>query len=688
MPDISSKNRKFIKRNFKDLPIEELARQTDLKPNVIRSLIDEYSAEIPGKDYYTSRKATTDDYSGKKRSICILGVGALIIFSLTFLVYTSALNNDFVNWDDDVCIYENVHIRSLDTKSLYWMLTSFQAGNWHPLTWLSHALVYSLWALNPRMHHLINIIIHSLNTLLVFFLAIKLMSLWRITADHTFSTRTQISPLPQDLIVGGATALLFGLHPLSVESVAWVTERKGILCAFFVLLSLLSYLTYTSIHKKKRLIWFSITLLLFIFALLSKPMAVTLPVILLLLDIYPLKRANRYPRGNLIVFLEKIPFFILSIASGIVTIIAQRSVGAMLSLQVTNLTTRMLNALEALVFYIKKLIWPYELIPLYPFTGNLFNIQSVVSGMLVLVISGFSFEMARRRKPLFLIVWLYYVITLLPTLSIIQIGGHAAADRFTYLPRLSILLLVGISVSWLWVKATLSKFKELIRGLLLGCACVIIFLFSHLTIQQIRVWQNPEALWSYVIKTSPKRVPLPYNNLGLAYLEKGMVDEAIYEYEKALTINPNYIKAHFNLAVAFSIKGRLDETISEYKKLLAINPNFVEAHYNLGNAYSKKGRLDEAIAEFKRTLTINPNHAKAHYNLGNAYLKKDRLDEAIAEYKRTLTINPNHAKAHCNLGTAYYHKMKYKLAIVHCNKAAELGYNVNPKLLELLKSYR
>jgi tetratricopeptide (TPR) repeat protein len=508
-----------------------------------------------------------------------------------------------------------------------------------------------------------------------------------------------------------------------VESVVWVTERKGLLSAFFVLLSILSYLNYAlSIHKKRCLLWFYASLLLFIFALMSKPMAVTLPATLLLLDIYPLKRTSRYLSRNLNVFLEKIPFFILSIASGIVTIIAEHSGGAIRSLQETNLTTRMLNALVTLAFYMEKLIWPSELIPFYPFTGNLFNIQSVVSGMFVLFISSFSLGMARQRKPLWLIAWLYYVITLLPTLGIIQIGGHAAADRFTYLPSLSIFLLFGIGVSWLWVKANLSKFKELIRGLLLSCVCVVIFLLSHLTIQQIWVWENSEALWSCVIKAFPKTVPLAHYNLGLAYYNKGMLDEAISEYKKTLTIDPNHTEAHYNLGLAYDNKGMIDEAISEYKKALIINPHLAKAHNNLGLAYVIKGRLDEsisefkkalaikpnyvmaranlaaayssknmfneAIAEFKKTLAIDPNYAKAHYNLGLIYDNRGMLDEAIFEYNKAIAINPNYARAHYHLGITYYYKGNYRLAILHCDQARELGYSIKPELLELLKPYR
>lgn len=672
MSKVSSKKKKFIKRNFKHLSIEELARQTGLKLQVVRSLVDHYKYELSIKYHSLPSKVISNKGPFTKRSMQLLWIIAILIFLLTLLVYTPTLKNDFVNWDDAQCIYENTHIRSLDFISLKWMIISFHGGNWHPLTWLSHALVYYFWGLNPTMHHLANVIVHACNTLLVFFLVLKILTVSNIPF-LIFTSNRGTSSLSQIIIAGSITALLFGLHPLNVESVAWATERKGLLSVFFVLLSLLSYLTYIStIHKQRHLIWLCISLLFFIFSLMSKPIAVTLPVTLLLLDIYPLKRTNLYPNRSLTVFLEKIPFFILSIASGIITIMAQRSSGALVNLQETNLTVRMLNALVTLIFYVEKLIWPSQLIPFYPFNVNLFNIKSVVSGIIILAITGFSLEIARRGKPLWLIAWLFYVITLLPTLSIIQIGSHAAADRFTYLPRLSIFFLFGVGVSWVWMKAHLTNFKELIRGLLLVCVSVVMLLFSYLSIQQIRIWQNSEVLWTYVTSIFPKTASLAHMNLGFVYIEKGRLDEAIAEFKQSLASNPNNAEAYINLGVVYRRKGRLDEAISKYKKALAINPNLAEAYTNLGIAYGQKGLFDEAIAEFKQSLVLKPNYAKGHFNLGTAYSKKGMFDEAIAEYKKALTINPYYVKGYYKLGLDLESKGKLKEAISAYRKTIRL----------------
>jgi len=460
---------------------------------------------------------------------------------------------------------------------------------------------------------------------------------------------------------------------------------------------------------------------------MSKPMAVTLPVTLILLDIYPLKRISLYPgktSRKLPVFLEKIPFFTLSIASSIITVMAQKAGEAIRSLEEFHLAFRLLNALRSLVFYLEKMIVPVKLIPFYPFPKHIYwlDLPYLLSALLVLAFTCFSLWMARRKRYLFFIVWLYYVVTLIPVIGIIQVGSQAAADRYSYLPSLSIFLLMGIGMLWLWGKAALSKFRKTIRGMLLSCVFFVILLLSYLTIQQIRVWQNSETLWSYVISAFPKGVSFAHNNLGNTYYEKGELDKAISEYNRALILKSNYADAHYNLGAAYADKGMLDEAISEYKKALAINPDHADAHYNLGLDYGNKGMLDEAISEYKKTLAINPDYADAHYNLGVIYSSKrmfdkaiseykkalainsdyadahynlglnygneGMLDEAIFEFKRVLALNPNYAKAHNNISIAFYKKGNYKSAIVHCDRAVELGFSVNPRLLKLLKPYR
>jgi len=596
-----------------------------------------------------------DISSFTKPSRLTIGTLGITIFLITFVLYTPTLKNDFVLWDDDKYVYENSHIRSLNLRSLYWMLTSFHEGNWHPLTWVSHSLDFALWELNPWGHHLTNIILHGFNTLLTFLLVIQLI-IKEKEATRQLSSKILDAITMQVLIVAGVTALLFGLHPLHVESVAWVAERKDLLCAFFFILSLLSYLSFvSSVRKKNRWLWFTTSLMLFICALMSKPMALTLPLILLLLDIYPLKRMNLHSDKTLSVLWEKIPFFLASIISGIITLLAQHSGEALRSLEQLPLNIRFLNALRALVFYLEKIAIPFQLVPFYPFPNHLSWIDPpyLLSALLFLSITGFCIWMLKQKNYLFFIVWSYYVITLLPVVGIIQVGNQAAADRYTYLPSVSIFLLIGIGTWWVLGRAEVVKHKAVWGGIVLIFLAFFIFI-GNLTIRQIRVWQNSESLWSYVISVFPENVPF----------------------------------AHYNLGLVYDNKGRIDDVIAEYKRALAINPNYAEAHTNLRAAYDKKGRIDEAIAEYKRALVINPNLAEAHTNLGLIYAQIGRLDEAIIEYKKAFSLKPNLGEANNNLAVAYYLKKDYPLAIAYCDKAIEFGFRVHPEFLKALTPYR
>ncbi|MBW1854534.1 MAG: tetratricopeptide repeat protein, partial [Deltaproteobacteria bacterium] len=610
----------------------------------------------------------------KKKFVCVMGMSAIFISLLTCIVYTPALKNDFV-WDDYPYVLENTNIHSLHSQSLHWMLTSFHEGNWHPLTWLSHAIDYAFWGLDPFGHHLTSIVIHGLNTLLVFLLVIQLvMKAKETNITPSPSTRPR-SIKTQALTIAGITALLFGLHPLQVESVAWVAERKNLLCAFFFLSTIIFYFSYTSsVIKRQRWIRFTICLLLFILALLSKPMAVTIPVILLLLDIYPLNRLVHSPEKNLSIVCEKIPFFILSAASSIITIMAQRSGGSLRSLEQFHLDARLLNALRSLLSYLGKMVIPSNLVPFYPFPPQThwLDVPYFLSGVLVLAITGGCLWMAKNKRYLFLTIWLYYIVTLLPVIGIIQVGSQAAADRYTYLPSLSIFLLTGTGALWLSEKIKLVKYKSILVGLVLVFICTFMVLGKS-TIKQIGIWRNSEILWSYVINSFPGKVPLAHNNLGSDYEKRGRLDEAITQYKKALAINRNYAKAYYNLGVVYVEKGRLDEAIAQYKKVLDINPRYAEAHNNLGVIYDNKGMLDEAISEYNKALAINPHYSETHNNLALAYDHKGMLDKAISEYNKVLAINPNYAKAHYNLGVAYGKKGELDEAIAEYKKALDIN---------------
>jgi len=538
------------------------------------------------------------------------------------MIYTPALKNDFVNWDDDVYVYKNNYIHSLNPSTLSWMFTAFHVGNWHPLTWLSHSTDYAVWGINPFGHHLANIILHGLNTSLVFFLILQLMLIAKKTAlTHVPSSPFQ-SAAVHSVIAASITAVLFGVHPLHVESVAWVAERKDLLCAFFFLLTVCSYLRYVSLDNiKHQRVWFTACMLLAAAALMAKPMAVTLPLVLLLLDIYPLKRFSLLKGGkkNQLVLLEKVPFFLLSCIAAILTFLAQHAGGAFKGLE-RPLHFKLVNALYAPFFYLAKMIWPGTLVPFYPFPKVISNFEIacyIISAILAVSFTGGCIWLWKQGRPLFLIVWTYYLITLVPVVGIVQVGVQAAADRYTYLPSIGIFLLAGVGTSQMaagWVHR---------KAILMSGALIIMLIFvalTQLTLQQTAIWRNSEALWNHVIKSFPGRV-------------------------------------HF-------------------------------AHFNLANDYMKRKEYDKAIAEYEKAIAILPAYSKAINNLGNAYLNTGDYDKALANYEKAIAIDPDSGEVHNNLGLVYYAKGNYGSAKEHIDRALALGYKVNPKLLELLKTAR
>ena len=446
----------------------------------------------------------------------------------------------------------------------------------------------------------------------------------------------------------------------------------------------------SAVHTMHRWMWFAACLLLFLFALMSKPMAVTLPVLLLIFDYYPLKRIHLALGKNFTVLLEKVPFFVLSIVDSVITVVVQQNAGSLKSLEQFHLGPRILNAMRTLIFYLEKTIIPIELVPYYPLTGTAdwLDARYLLSGVLIVILTVFCLWMAKKRKHVCLAAWLFYVVALIPMLGIIQVGDQAAADRYTYLSNMSIFLLVGIGSVWVFEKIFLTNYRKMLGGVFFSVIAVVFLLLAGITINQIGRWRSPESLWQYVTSKYPDSVAFSHYNLGIALFDEGKIDEAISSYKRTLTINPRHEKAHFSLGYAYLKQGMLDEAIPEFKRALTRNPNYAEAHYALGSVYDTKGLSDEALFEYKRAVTIKPRYAEVHYKLGALYQKKGELDEAIFELKKALANKPLYPEAHQDLSFAYYYKGNHQLALLHCEKAEKLGYSVNPKLLELLKPYR
>ncbi len=607
---------------------------------------------------------------------------ALLAAIAAFILYLPALRNEFVNWDDGTYVYLNVHLRSLDAAFFRWAFFDFHASNWHPLAWISHAVDYALWGLNPWGHHLTNIVFHAANTALVVLLAVKMLEVARERSGADGGARFLNDRTV--LISAGVTGLLFGLHPLHVESVAWVAERKDLLCALFFLLSIMAYMDYArgqgtgdsrnavprgSVNKQYLLV-----LGFFMLALMSKPMAVTLPCVMLILDWYPLNRIRSLTtlgRAGL----EKIPFLALSLASSVITIMAQRAGESLVSLEYVPLSVRLPVAVRSLAAYLGKMLLPLNLTPLYPYPKNvsLSSVQYVLAVGAVIGITAACVVLAKRQKA-WLSAWGYYVVTLIPVLGIVQVGVQSMADRYTYLPSLGPFLIAGVCTAWIGDRVT-ARVKSSVPAMMIGIAgalCLFVPL-SYLTVQQTAVWNNSAGFWTYVIEQEPDH-PVPYNNRGTFFYSIGRYDKAIADFNQliALKASPD---AYNNLAMAFYAIGRIDRAIENFDRAISMDPRYYKAYNNRASAFRKTGRVDDAIADYRRAIALAPSSPQAYYNLGVLYAQDGFFDQAVEYYSRALSVDPGYADAYSNRGIVFSQKGDYVRALDDFNRVLELNHN-------------
>jgi hypothetical protein len=547
--------------------------------------------ELRGEHTASSKgSATTTDVSGFWSGKYPLWLYAFIPALLTGLFYFPVLNNHFIAWDDPEVVVNNTHIRTLDLSSVDWMLTTFHSANWMPMTWLSFALNYFVGRLNPGVYHFTNLLLHAINTALVFFICHRILTIFLLNRGEAGGFGKRIHEIPPAFI----TALLFGLHPLQVESVAWITERNNVLCAFFYLLAIWFYLKYISANDRKAF-RFSVCWLFFVLALMSKPLAVTFPLVLLILDGWPLRRV----KGNILkVIAEKIPFLIASIVDGLITIRAQSESGAFQMTENFSFLFRVLNAFRSLGFYLLKMILPMDLVPLYPFpriftSGYYFEDALAVS--VAFLITGLCIFLWEKR-PFLSAAWLYYIVTLGPVLGILQVGNQAAADRYTYLPCIGVFLLSSVGITTLTLKWRAFNFWFCI-----GITCLLGFL----TVTQISVWKNSVGFWETIIRHYPNDSPsFAYSNLGAMYQQAGRSDDALREYDAAESALPPWPSAHDGRGMLLFDMGKKDEAIQEFKNAISMDPNYAAAHRNLAIAYQRIGMKVEAQAELQEAHRI------------------------------------------------------------------------------------
>jgi len=607
-------------------------------------------------------------------------IAALFVALITFLVYLPALQNDFVNWDDPDYVYENQNIRSIDFRSLKWMFSTFHVQNWHPLTWFSHAVDYAIWGLNPMGHHLTSIIFHGLNAFLIVVLVMRLLDK---KSEGLLSSPLNNRAHQTARITAVVIGLLFGLHPLHVESVAWISERKDVLYAFFFLLSIVSYLKYTSSEQgRQKVLNYIFCMLFFIFSLMSKPMAVTLPVVFIILDIYPLGRVELRSlfKFHHKVFVEKLPFITLGLASAIITILAQQKEIASFEVHPGE---RILVAFRSLAFYLFKIIWPIDLSPLYPYPSqiSLLSLQYVSSLFLISGITVFC-VLSWKKYKVFSAVWVYFIVTLLPVIGIVKIGTQAAADRYTYLPSIGPFFLMGLCIASLWKKDAAPKNGVTLKRLsVIAFSILISSILSVMTIKQIRIWRDPLTLWD----TELRRYSIPgaYNNRGNAYLLLGQYQQAIEDYNKALKQDRDFAKAYNNRGLAYEKLGKYQLAIEDFSLSIRTNNHEPLAYLNRGNVFKALSNYQKAIQDYSKAIELNPRKEDFYNNRGDAYLLLGQYQQAIEDFNMAIRLNRDYDNAYLNRGIAYEILGNFKEALSDYITSARLG---NKQAQEHLRS--
>ena len=576
------------------------------------------------------------------------------------MVFGQTVRYEFVNFDDDIYVYENPRItQGLTLQGIGWAFSHSYCYYWAPFAALSHMLDCQLYGISPGGHHLINVLLHGATAVLLFLVLREMTgALWR----------------------SAFVASVFAIHPLRVESVAWVTERKDVLSGLFFVLALGTYVSYVRHFggKGSRGRYLAVAFQ-FAMGLMAKPSLVTLPFVLLLLDYWPLNRFGQPVSADAPaepirgqdsfsvlkgLVIEKIPLFALSAASCAVTILTANRVPVGLR----AIAARLGNAIVSYTGYLGQTFYPANLAAFYPFPASGIPPSKVFLSLVPLASFTLGVFALRRSRPYLVVGWLWYLGMLTPVIGLIQVGEQARADRFTYLPQIGLLLLIA------WGMGNLCAYPRHRRAVLAAGALMAVAALMACAHLQASRWKNSESLWSHTLACTSGN-DLAHNNLGTALLQMGRIDEAAIHFQKALEIQPNYAEARNNLGNVFFQKGRVDEAVAHYQKALEINPKLALAQYNLGVAFLQSGWVPEAVGHFQGALEIEPDFAKAHYNLGIAFVQLGRVSEALVHYKKALEINRNYAEAEYNLGIALLQIGRLNEAVSHYNKALIINPN-------------
>jgi len=561
----------------------------------------------------------------------------LLLALITLLAYLPAARDGFVNYDDQDYVTENSTVqKGLTWPGIKWAFTTGHASNWHPLTWLSHMADCELFALNPGAHHLVNVLFHTANVVLLF-----LLLLW----------------LTGELWPAAFVAALFAWHPLHVESVAWISERKDVLSTFFALLTLLAYARYAQ-HVTGALcqvtrtnstssrvtchvsLFYGLALIFFALGLMSKPMLVTLPFVMLLLDYWPLKRvtSDQWQVSKVVrLTLEKWPFFLLAAVSCVVTFLvqSQRSGDAVASLELVPLHYRFCNALVSYGLYLLKMVWPVGLAVFYPLPDHLtwLLMAATASAVVLVIISSFVWRAGRAHAYL-PVGWLWFLGTLVPVIGLVQVGGAALADRYTYIPSIGVFIAVTFGVCALADRFQFPKKAIATAAVLILATCLI------LAENQLRYWHDSETLFAHALAVT-KNNHVAHVNLGVALEQKGKLNEALAEYRAAEQLAPELYHIHNNLGNLLDNLGHPNKALTEYREAVLLNPKLPSLHNGAGIVLTELGRFDEAMSQFKEAARLDSTYPWAHLEIGKMRLKQGRDAEAIDEFREALRIDPN-----------------------------------------------
>ena len=596
-----------------------------------------------------------DSITTKYRSFWI----CLALMLITAAVFYQVCTYNFINYDDPEMIYENPNIQAgITPETIKWALTTGYFSYWHPLTWLSHMLDWQLFGSKAGDHHLTSLVFHIANTLLLF-IVLRQMT-------HRF--------WPSAFV-----AVLFALHPLHVESVAWVAERKDVLSTFFWMLTMWAYLRYV---KHPGVARYLLTLLAFALGLMAKPMLVTIPFVLLLLDYWPLARVSSERQTIYRLIQEKVPFFVLSAVSSIITFLVARSVGAVTKLVGLPLKIRIFNALISYMEYIWKMIRPVRLAVFYPHPDqNVSILYAIISAVFLLAVTILIFRLAKNHRYL-VTGWFWYLGTLVPVIGLIQVGAQAMADRYTYISLTGLFIIIAwglpdLLAGWQYKKIALTL-----------SALLIISAMSVCTYFQLRYWQNSLILFQHTLDVSGGSYTT-HIHIANALCEQNRLDEAIEEYRKCLQGTPDDSDVLNNLGIALGKQGKFDESIKCFTEALCIKPNFINAHTNIGHVLALRGSLDEAAAHLAEALRLDPHSVQAHYDLGQVLAQKGKINEAITHFEETLRLTPDWVEPMNNLAWLLAASKETTIrnpdrAVGLAQRACELTNYKKPDLLDTL----